>query len=88
MGKYRIEIKRSAVKEIKKFPSKEIKKILLAIESLSRNPRPHHCEKLSDQERYRVRCGSYRIVYTVEDDILIVYVVKIGHRKEVYRKKR
>ena len=85
MGKYRIEIKKSAVKEIHKLPSREIKKVLIKIESLSENPRAEDCIKLSGEEKYRVRCGDYRILYLIEDDILIVYVVKVGHRKDVYK---
>jgi mRNA interferase RelE/StbE len=85
MGKYRIEIKRSAVKEIKKLPSKDIPKILAQIESLSENPRPGDSIKLSQEEKYRVRCGQYRILYAVEDQVLIVYIVRVGHREDVYR---
>lgn len=85
MGKYRIEIKKSAAKEIKKLPSPDLKKILAAIASLSENPRPHGCVKLSGDEKYRIRSGDYRILYSIEDDALIVCVVKVGHRREVYR---
>lgn len=85
MGKYRVEIKKSAVKEIEHLPRRDIKAVLEKIESLSENPRPHDCKKLSAQEKYRVRCGNYRILYSIDDDILIVFVVKVGHRKDVYR---
>ena len=85
MGKYRIEIKKSAVKEIHKLPSREIKKVLAKIESLSENPRAEDCIKLSGEEKYRVRCGDYRILYLIKDDVLIVYIVKVGHRKDVYK---
>lgn len=85
MGKYKIEIKKSAVKEIEHLPCKDIKTIVDKIASLADNPRPHGCQKLSGQEKYRIRCGKYRILYCIEDDILIVYVVKVGHRKDVYR---
>ena len=84
MGKYKIEMKQSAVKELNKIPAKDLKKIAAKIESLSTNPRPMGCEKLSAMERYRIRQGNYRILYAIEDDILTVYVVKIGHRKDVY----
>lgn len=82
MGKYRVEIKKAAVKEIKKLPSSDLKKILAVLESLSENPRPHGSVKLSGEEKYRIRCGDYRILYTIEDDVLVVYVVKVGHRRE------
>ena len=88
MGRYKIEIKASAVKEINKLPSKDLKKILKKIESLSDNPRPVGAKKLSQQESYRIRYGIYRIVYIIKDKVLIVYVIKIGQRKEVYRQKR
>ena len=85
MGRYRVEIKKSAAKEIERLPRKDMQAVLERIESLSENPRPHDCKKLSAQEKYRIRCGNYRILYSVEDDILIVFVVKVGHRKDVYR---
>ena len=85
MGKYKIEIKRSAFKELEKIPQKDLKRIVLKIESLANNPRPPGIEKLSGLERYRIRQGNYRILYSIEDDVLTVYVVKIGHRKDVYR---
>jgi mRNA interferase RelE/StbE len=85
MGKYRIEIKKSAIKELNTIPRKDLKKIVLKISSLSDDPRPKGCVKLSGMERYRIRQGNYRILYSIDDEILVVYVVKIRHRKEVYR---
>ena len=84
MGKYRIEIKKSAIKELNTIPRKDLKKIVLKISSLSDDPRPKGCVKLSGMERYRIRQGNYRILYSIDDEILVVYVVKIRHRKEVY----
>jgi len=85
MAKYRIEIKKSAVKEIKQLPAPDLKRVLIRIEELAEQPRPNDCQKLSHQEKYRVRVGDYRILYTIEDGVLLVLVVKIGHRKDVYR---
>jgi len=85
MEKYKIEIKKSAVKELNSIPKKDLKKIVQKIRSLSDNPRPNRCVRLSGQERYRIRQGDYRILYSIENEILVVYVIKIGHRKEVYR---
>ena len=85
MGKYKVEIKKSAFKEIENLPKRDLQDVLAKIAALSENPRQHDCKKLSGQEKYRVRCGDYRVLYTIEDDILIVYVVKVGHRREVYR---
>lgn len=85
MEKYKIEIKESAVKELDSIPRKDLKKIVQKIRSLSNNPRPNGCVKLSGREHYRIRQGDYRILYSIENEILVVYVIKIGHRKEVYR---
>ncbi len=86
MEKYRVLIKPSAVKEIKAIPrKKERQRIVRRIEQLANNPRPTGSRKLSGYNRYRIRQGTYRIIYAIEDDKLIVYVVKVGHRKDVYR---
>jgi mRNA interferase RelE/StbE len=74
------------VKEIEAVPrKKDRQRIVKRIEQLGDEPRPAGCQKLSGHDRYRIRQGQYRIVYGVEDDKLIVYVVKVGHRKDVYR---
>jgi len=79
-------IKPSASKEIEAVgQKKDRQRIVLRIRSLGDNPRPFGCEKLSGLERYRVREGSYRIVYSIDDKNLLVDVVKVGHRKDVYR---
>jgi mRNA interferase RelE/StbE len=86
VAKYRILIKPSAVKEIEAIsPKKDRQRIVGRISKLADNPQPPGCEKLSGQEKYRIRQGRYRIVYSIEDQDLIVYVVKVGHRKDVYR---
>ena len=85
MGKYKIYIKPTAVKELKKIPKQDVSKIIEKIRSLSSNPRPPGCEKLSSDEKYRLRQGRYRIVYSIADDKLVVLVIKIGHRKNVYK---
>ena len=87
MAKYKIQIKPSAVKELEKLPGKDLQKIISKIKSLSGDPRPPGCEKLSGDEKYRIRQGNYRIVYAIEDDILIVFVVKIVHRRDIYKKR-
>jgi len=86
MGKYKIEIKKSAVKEIERLPREGLQAILDKIASLADNPRPRGCKKLSGEEKYRLRLGDYRILYAIEDDVLVVYVVKVAHRKDVYKK--
>lgn len=85
MAKYEIVFRRSVYKDLKPIPKVEVARILKRIDSLADDPRGPGCEKLSGQERYRVRQGVYRIVYEIEDDRLIVVVVKVGHRGEVYR---
>jgi mRNA interferase RelE/StbE len=86
VAKYRILIKPSAVKEIEAIsPKKDRQRLVDRISKLADNPRPPRCEKLSGQDKYRIRQGRYRIVYSIEDQDLIIYVVKVGHRKDVYR---
>ena len=85
MAKYELQIKSSAVKEIERLPRKDRPKIVQRIRALASNPRPHGREKLSAEEKYRVRQGDYRVVYSVDDNERSILVVKVGHRKEVYR---
>jgi mRNA interferase RelE/StbE len=86
MGRYRVFIKPSAVREIEGIAEKRQRQQIVAkIEALSDDPRPQGCEKLTGREQYRVRQGVYRIVYAIEDDRLVVCVVKVGHRSGVYR---
>jgi len=87
MGKYRLTFKKSVAKDLRALPTKDIARILKRIRSLADEPRPLGCEKLSGQERYRVRQGAYRIIYEINDDRLVVIVVKVGHRGDIYRKK-
>lgn len=88
MASYNIKIKPSAVKDLKKLPKKDRQRIVLQINALSEDPRPMGCEKLSGNKKYRIRQGNYRILYHIEDQILVVIVVRIRHRKDVYRDKR
>jgi mRNA interferase RelE/StbE len=84
--KYNLQIKPSAVKELEAVShKKDRQKIVERIKALANDPRPPGCQKLSGQERYRIRQGWYRIVYEIDDQQIIIFVVKIGHRKDVYR---
>lgn len=86
MPRYSVLIKPSAVKEIESIGTKpDRRRIIAQITGLADDPRPLGCEKLSGQDKYRVRQGKYRIVYSIEDRDLVIYVVKVGHRKDVYR---
>lgn len=85
MASYKLLIKPSAVKELEALPTKDRRKVITKIETLASEPRPHGCEKLSGQERYRVRQGDYRVVYGIDDAAQTVLVVKVAHRRDVYR---
>ena len=86
MASYKILIKPSAVKELEAIPEKDRGRIVYRIQGLAENPRPRGCEKLSDQDKYRLRQGKYRILYQVHDNEVIVVVVRVGKRGEVYKK--
>jgi mRNA interferase RelE/StbE len=85
MAEYSIYFKESVEKELKAIPKQDIKKVLNRIATLAIEPRPMGCEKLTGQERYRLRQGRYRIVYSIQDKELVISVVKVGHRRDVYR---
>jgi mRNA interferase RelE/StbE len=85
VASYKLQIKPSAVKELEVLPPKERQRIVTRIRKLATAPRPSGSEKLSGHQLYRVRQGSYRILYSVDDANLCLVVVKIGHRRDVYR---
>lgn len=85
MANYKIVFKRSAAKDLRPIPTKDIKRILARIDQLAEDPRPPGTERLAGDDRYRIRQGRYRILYTVADEIVTVTVVKIGHRRDAYR---
>ncbi len=85
MARYELRFKTSVAKDLRDIPKADVRRILERIESLREDPRPFGCEKPSARERYRIRQGNYRIVYEVLDLEVVVVVVKIGHRREVYR---
>jgi len=87
VASYRVEIKKSAVKELESLAGrKDRERIVEKIMSLAGEPRPVGVEKLTDKEQYRLRQGNYRILYEIRDDLLLVVVIKVGDRKEVYRR--
>jgi mRNA interferase RelE/StbE len=81
-----IFIKNSAARELEGLAKKELAKVLARIESLGENPRPAGAEKLAGVDLWRIRQGDYRILYSIEDKLLTVWIFKVGHRREVYRK--
>jgi mRNA interferase RelE/StbE len=84
--KYRIEVKRSAAKALKKIFKPEQKRIIKAIDNLAENlPNPDTTKMKGNNHFHKIRVGDYRIVYEIHDDILLILIIKIGHRKDVYR---
>jgi len=86
-GSYSLVIKTSAERELRALPKEDRRRVVDRARGLAHSPRAPGNEKLSGQERYRIRQGDYRIVYAIDDEARIVEIVKIGHRREVYRKK-
>jgi len=84
-GSYSVLIKKSAERELRKVPKADLQRITQRIKELAAIPRPSVSEKLAGQDSYRIRQGDYRVVYTVDDDHSLIEIIKIGHRREVYR---
>jgi mRNA interferase RelE/StbE len=82
---YELRIKPSAAKELAGLPSRDLQRVIARIQSLAEEPRPHGSEKLSGAERYRIRQGDYRVLYSIDEASRTVEIVKIAHRREVYR---
>ncbi len=85
MEPYRLEFAKSVRKDLKKIGKRDVSRILKAIDSLEATPRPPTCKKLTDRELYRIRVGNCRVVYEIFDDRLVIMIVKVGDRKDVYR---
>jgi mRNA interferase RelE/StbE len=86
VASYSLVITRSAVKELERVPTKDRRRIVERIAGLAHNPRPPGCEKLSGEDKYRIRQGDYRILYEIVDDRLVVTVVRVGNRWDVYKR--
>ena len=84
MAAYELQLLPSVKKDIQKIPKDDLKKILARMESLRDDPRPPGSTKLSGLDHYRVRQGNYRIVYKIQDTRLVVIVIKVGHRRDIY----
>jgi mRNA interferase RelE/StbE len=84
-GCYRVVIKRSAERELRAIPVPDLPRVVARVQGLANRPRPSGCETLCGQDRYRIRQGDYRIVYAVSDKERLVEIIRIGHRREVYR---
>lgn len=85
MARYELRVKASVAKDLRGIPHEDLQRVLARIAALQDDPRPPGAEKLSAQENYRIRQGTYRIVHQIDDQSVIVEVIKVGHRREVYR---
>ncbi len=85
MASYKIVFKKSVAKDLRQIPEEDIQRILKHVDSLKDDPRPAGVEKLCADEKYRIRQGNYRILYMIEDEIVTITIVKVGHRRDVYR---
>ena len=85
MGSFDIRFRQSVTKDLRQVPKKDVARILKRIVGLRDEPRPPGAEKLSGREKYRIRQGVYRILYEIRNAELLVVVVKIGHRRDVYK---
>ncbi len=85
MAKYEIVLRKSVRKDLESIPKRDVQRLIADIAELANDPRPPQSRKLSGSEKYRLRCGVYRVLYEIQDAVLIVCVVKVGHRREVYR---
>jgi len=84
MAKYKLQFKRSAVKELRGFSRQDVNRVLKRIDALAINPRGEGCIKLTGSDCYRARVGAYRIVYEIRDEELVILVIKVGHRSAIY----
>lgn len=85
MARYDLVFKKSVARDLRDIPKKDVARILKCFDAIAGDPRGPGCEKLTGRDRYRVRQGTYRILYEIQDDVLVVIVVRVGHRREVYR---
>jgi mRNA interferase RelE/StbE len=85
MAKYSLTFRESVAKDLRGISKADVKRILRRIDELAEDPRGPGCEKLAGSENYRVRQGMYRIIYEIRDEVLVVMVIKVGNRRDVYR---
>ena len=85
MARFELRFKPSVAKDLRGIPKTEVRRLLKRIEALTNDPRPAGSEKLTGRDLYRIRQGVYRIVYSVDDAAVVIEVIKVGHRREVYR---
>ena len=85
MASYSLRVKRSAEHELRSVPKPDLARLVHRIQALVSNPRPPGAEKLSGEDAYRIRQGDWRVIYAIDDDAKLIEIIKIGHRREVYR---
>ena len=85
MARYELRFRKSVSKDLDPIPKRDVQRIIEAVQALADDPCPPQSRKLSGAEKYRLRCGVYRVLYEIQDDVLVVCIVKVGHRKDVYR---
>ena len=85
MARFELRFKPSVAKDLRAIPKTGVRRLLKRIEALGNDPRPAGCEKLTGRDLYRIRQGVYRIVYSVDDVAVVIEVIKVGHRRDVYR---
>jgi mRNA interferase RelE/StbE len=85
MASYEVRVRQSVSKDLDPIPKRDVQRIVAAIAALADDPRPPQSRKLTGSEKYRLRCGVYRILYEIQDEVLVVCVVRVAHRKDVYR---
>jgi mRNA interferase RelE/StbE len=85
MARYELRFRKSVSKDLDPIPKRDVQRIIEAVQDLADDPRPPQSRKLSGAEKYRLRCGVYRVLYEIQDDVLVICIVKVGHRRDVYR---
>lgn len=85
MGSYKLVVRKTVGKDLRGIPNRDVKRIVACFDAIAENPRSSGFEKLSGLDRYRARVGVYRIIYEIHDVEVVVVIVKVGHRREVYR---
>lgn len=85
--RYELRFKASVARDLRGLPGADVRRVLARIEALRDDPRPPGSEKLAGAELYRVRQGDYRVIYAIDDVRIVVQVVAVGHRREVYRRR-
>lgn len=85
MAKYRVSFRKSVAKDLRKLPNRDVRRSIQEIDRIAENPRSSDVKKLSGEDKYRARVGDYRTLFEIADEHLIITVVKVGHRRDVYR---